>query len=618
MDSHKKLSWIAIIIISCAFLALMMIVANTQRNSSVENAREKASITAQLIKDGLTNMMMNGVISNREHYLKKISNTDNIESLWIIRAPSVIEQFGKGLATESAKDSIDIKVINEGNPYQEVIETFSSVKLRFTVPYTAHKNSDPNCLACHQTKEGSTLGAVSMVFDITESRNEGLISILYMLGISIIIIGLVLWALNYSLKPFMLIFEQINTVMSHAKDGDYSKRVIATNANSDGKKVATWINSFLDNLENTLHTIQGNLQDFFIVSVKHESDPLKEAKYAIDEMAHIYSLKRTIEFDESKKTLYARLAVVMEDRFKLSNFQIIEFNSTTGETATVYSCQENTNTLPSDVRSFRTRQIVFSDQFRNICPKCSEISEHYACIPYIIDENMDFMLHFIVEDKKELERIKHLVPIITNYVDAVRPEIVSKNLNDVLKKSSITDQLTGLYNRAYLDEFIDKATAQALRQKVCFGILMIDIDFFKIVNDTYGHDVGDRAIRALSNTILNSIRESDIAFRYGGEEFLIILYGCDPDKVKNKAELIRTNFEKAVIETGNGKTFNKTISIGASVFPNDSTSVWSCIKFSDIALYAAKDTGRNKVVTFNDSLLGEGDLKQTYKPDEIE
>ena len=145
-----------------------------------------------------------------------------------------------------------------------------------------------------------------------------------------------------------------------------------------------------------------------------------------------------------------------------------------------------------------------------------------------------------------------------------------------------------------------------------YGILMIDIDYFKMVNDTYGHDVGDKAIKILSKILQESIRESDTAFRFGGEEFLVLLYQCDKAMVEKIAQKIRLAFEKAPIQANNGASFYKTLSVGASIYPKDSDSMWKCIKFADIALYNAKENGRNCVKVFEESMAKDKEITDDF------
>lgn len=134
---------------------------------------------------------------------------------------------------------------------------------------------------------------------------------------------------------------------------------------------------------------------------------------------------------------------------------------------------------------------------------------------------------------------------------------------------------------------------------------MIDVDFFKMVNDTYGHDVGDQVISGLSNIIQNTIREADLAVRFGGEEFIVLLYNSAPEGAERVAQKIKSRFSEMVFEV-NHERFSKTLSVGISMFPEDGPTVWRAIKFADIALYKAKESGRNQVVRFHSSMLPDG------------
>ena len=166
---------------------------------------------------------------------------------------------------------------------------------------------------------------------------------------------------------------------------------------------------------------------------------------------------------------------------------------------------------------------------------------------------------------------------------------------------NIIDPMTQLYNRRYLENFINKFIAQTERQSDFFTLLMIDIDFFKKVNDTYGHAIGDKVIIAVADVLQKSIRKSDLAIRYGGEEFLVLLHHADKKSAKKVAMKIKNTFEAIEFQANSSESFHKTLSIGVAEFPKDADTIWECIKLADKALYSAKTTGRNKVVVYERS-----------------
>ncbi|MCS7278095.1 MAG: GGDEF domain-containing protein, partial [Aquificaceae bacterium] len=112
-----------------------------------------------------------------------------------------------------------------------------------------------------------------------------------------------------------------------------------------------------------------------------------------------------------------------------------------------------------------------------------------------------------------------------------------------------------------------------------------------------GHDVGDRVLKEVSKVVVDSVRESDIVVRYGGEEFMVLLIDVQNGKSEEVAEKIRQAVEKHDIEIS-GRSLKKTVSIGVVEFPSDCDKIWQCIKFADVALYRAKEAGRNRVVRF--------------------
>jgi diguanylate cyclase (GGDEF)-like protein len=133
-----------------------------------------------------------------------------------------------------------------------------------------------------------------------------------------------------------------------------------------------------------------------------------------------------------------------------------------------------------------------------------------------------------------------------------------------------------------------------------------------MLKDTYGPYVADEAIKVIAQTLVENTRESDIVVRFGGEEFIVLLYNCDMGYIKEVAEKIRIAFAAKKIKAGNGH-FSKTISIGCAMFPEQGDTFWKCIKYADLALYEAKESGRNQVVLFHDELLqDESSLEANY------
>ena len=188
----------------------------------------------------------------------------------------------------------------------------------------------------------------------------------------------------------------------------------------------------------------------------------------------------------------------------------------------------------------------------------------------------------------EKEKVKHL-PVVDK--DGKVVGIITAT--DILRKVThvaLVDPLTKVYNRKYLDVLYFK-----LRKRMGFSLLMMDIDDFKKINDTYGHVFGDKVLANLGKVLLKCIRNYDDAIRYGGEEFLVVLYRANIEEAKKVAERIREMFSKIEYEEVPG--LKVTVSIGIAQGINGE-NLWDIIKKADQALYKAKKNGKNRVEVY--------------------
>ncbi len=183
--------------------------------------------------------------------------------------------------------------------------------------------------------------------------------------------------------------------------------------------------------------------------------------------------------------------------------------------------------------------------------------------------------------------------------------LVSENLltrdyaNEGLLRYAFTDFLTGLKTRGYFEQQLDLELKRAERKKTPLALLMIDIDFFKSLNDTYGHHVGDQVLRDVSSILMKDMREIDTVARYGGEEFVIILPETTSMGALQVAQRLRRSVEQANFFAGSpDKVEHLSISIGLAMFDQDAQFKQELIEAADSALYQAKSEGRNRVVIY--------------------
>jgi len=161
-----------------------------------------------------------------------------------------------------------------------------------------------------------------------------------------------------------------------------------------------------------------------------------------------------------------------------------------------------------------------------------------------------------------------------------------------LERLSFLDSLTQLANRRYLEMELESRLSEKQRYGTDFGVVFMDIDLFKRVNDTYGHGVGDRVLRTVARTFMNTARPSDLMGRWGGEEFIGILKRIDDEGLRSAAERVRSLVEKSHLRE-NGLTLTVTVSIGATLAEKTDTTD-SIVKRADTLLYLSKENGRNR------------------------
>jgi diguanylate cyclase (GGDEF)-like protein len=227
---------------------------------------------------------------------------------------------------------------------------------------------------------------------------------------------------------------------------------------------------------------------------------------------------------------------------------------------------------------------------------------HYVCIPMQISGQIIGLVQFLftlAEYDADQARISEALVEARHYIAEALPVLHAKRLKARLQTMATEDPLTGLYNRHYLETSLDRLVAGTKRRGTRICILMCDLDHFKNVNDTYGHDAGDKVLQQLARIFMNNVRETDFVIRFGGEEFMILLVDCDSRTARDMAERIRAQVERDKFHIP-GHSIRMTISIGTSIFPQrPGQDIWDSFKAADIALYRAKEGGRNKVVHFN-------------------
>jgi diguanylate cyclase (GGDEF)-like protein len=235
-----------------------------------------------------------------------------------------------------------------------------------------------------------------------------------------------------------------------------------------------------------------------------------------------------------------------------------------------------------------------------ICPHLQDHPPASAlCIPMMAQGDALGILHIRIEaqpgdDQPSLTESKQ--QIARAMADSMALAMANLKLRIFLREQSIRDSLTGLFNRRYLDETLEREFNRAARMQRTVGIIMLDLDHFKRFNDTFGHEAGDTLLQKLGEFLKQHLRGGDIACRYGGEEFILILPEASLEHVQRRAEQIREEVKHLNIQYENAALTTLTLSLGIAIFPEHGETSQQVLSAADAALYTAKGSGRDRVV----------------------
>ncbi|MBI5585143.1 MAG: diguanylate cyclase [Deltaproteobacteria bacterium] len=239
-------------------------------------------------------------------------------------------------------------------------------------------------------------------------------------------------------------------------------------------------------------------------------------------------------------------------------------------------------------------------------------SETYLCLPLTAQGETLGLIHlrpkletcesfdaFLEESSGSFGEAR--IKFVESVAEHVSLALSNLKLREKLRQQAIRDPLTGLFNKRYLQETLEREVERARRNEQSLGVLMLDLDHFKRFNDTHGHEAGDELLRSFGRLLKKIIRVEDIACRYGGEEFTLILPECPLPSLVTRAEEIRLAVEALQIQRSGAVLGPVTISIGAAVFPDQGGQGEALLQLADAALYQAKKSGRNRVVVAGES-----------------
>jgi len=235
-------------------------------------------------------------------------------------------------------------------------------------------------------------------------------------------------------------------------------------------------------------------------------------------------------------------------------------------------------------------------------PSISYSKDGSKLLMLLVHKKMALGIVSVVKSEKQCfsDAEKKIVPVLAHHISL-------SFANAQLYNIAITDSLTTLFTKRHFDKKIDDFIHNFHVTKRGFCLMMLDLDHFKQVNDEYGHPVGDKVLARIAELIRSTIRHGDIPFRYGGEEFTVLLKGDDIDGALRIAERVRCVVEETILQINDLQPFSKTVSIGVACFPHHYSTADELVAAADKAMYKAKSNGRNQVVVYCRNSYGESD-----------
>ena len=224
----------------------------------------------------------------------------------------------------------------------------------------------------------------------------------------------------------------------------------------------------------------------------------------------------------------------------------------------------------------------------------SPLEGGYLCIPMVAQGDALGTFHMRLKERGIPDPVRRLAPIVAEHAGLA---LANLRLRQTLRDQAVHDQLTGLYNRRYMEEMLDREISRATRFGTPLGVVMIDVDHFKRFNDAFGHEAGDTILSALGGFLRAHTRAEDIACRYGGEELLLILPDADVDATRRKAEELLEGIRQLRVESHRQTLGPVTVSMGVASFPTHGSQGSDLVRAADLALYRAKSDGRDRAVS---------------------
>lgn len=523
-----------------------------QRSIATDQARDFANNVNQMTLAGLTGMMITGTIAQRQVFLDQIKAMDQIEFLKVIRGDAVARQFGPGFEGEGVSGPGELSVLQSGKPdYAIVRGVGGEERLRVVIPAIAQTDYlGKNCVACHKVPVGTVLGAISMEISLAKSAQATRIFSrnAFLAGAAVCVpLALFIWLFISRMvsRPLARMTEGLNQIV----DGNIEDSAGLPVVRVDEVGITT--------------------QAFNLVLTK------------VHELLRQQRLSRMV-FDNSLE------GITVTDTANRIIMVNSAFTATTG-----YAADEAIGQTPAFLKSGRQDKAFYVDFWQ-------EIKEKDCWHGEIWNKRKDGIIY---PQWLSVTTVRNRRGKIENYI-AIFADITERKEHErLMTYQALHDPLTGLPNRRLFHEHLDHAVAQAKRNtELTPAIMFLDLDKFKNINDTLGHDAGDILLKEVAKRLRKCVREVDTVARLGGDEFTVLLPQITSEF---DARVVAKKVLSVMLEPVNLGVESRVIStsIGISLYPRDGRDSETLIKNADAAMYTVKGSGRAGMCFYSETLL---------------